>query len=524
MIRLLHQSVVESAKIDAGKPAFRFKGKSISYGELDKKSNQLAHILVEKGVKLSDRVGIHMNKCLELPVAVYGILKAGAAFVPIDPSAPTDRVQFILENCGISLLVTSPTKERQVHSVLRQCDSIESVIGLKCSGDGCIPWSLVFEGNDTSLDIVMDECSLAYIMYTSGSTGLPKGLMHTHRSGLSYAFHSAKLYGVESGDVLGNHSPLHFDMSTFEFLAGPYCGSTTVLIPEEVTMFPVSMGQLIEDERLTIWYSVPLALIQMINQGELHKRDLTSLRWVNFGGEPFPPKYLRSLMDLAPNARFSNIYGPAEVNQCTYYNVPKEFSPDVESVPIGYIWQGAKCKIINEHDQEVEAIEFGELIICSNTMMRGYWRRDDLNEIAFYETINDVGQKEIFYRTGDLVRKNEKGELLFLGRKDRQVKIRGYRIELDEVENVLNSHQAVEEAAVVAISTSEGIREICAAVTVKSGEKLSDSDLRSFVSGKLPAYGVPRMIQLRGSFPRTTSGKIDRNCLSCEFLDLVELS
>jgi len=459
-----------------------------------------------------------MNKCLELPVSVYGILKAGAAFVPIDPTAPTDRIQFIVENCGIQLLVTNSSKKRQINALIERCEAVSTVIGLEIEGKESFAWDTVFKGSDALVDVELDEECLAYIMYTSGSTGCPKGLMHTHRSGLNYAIHSARLYDVGPSDVLGNHSPLHFDMSTFEFLTGPYCGSTTVLIPEDVTMFPVSLGQLIEAEKLTFWYSVPLALIQMINQGELEKRDLSSLRWVNFGGEPFPPKYLRSLMDLIPTARFSNVYGPAEVNQCTYYHVPNRSSLEDEAVPLGKVWEGAKGKVINEHDKEVQSGEVGELIICSKTMMLGYWRRDDLSERAFLRTATDSGNEEVYYRTGDLVRRNNSGELLFLGRRDRQIKMRGYRVELDEIENILSTHGDVEEAAVVAIANAEGESEIWAAVTVKSDGDIAGSDLRIFASGKLPAYCVPQRIETRDSFPRTTSGKIDRNSLRAEFL------
>ncbi len=522
MGRLLHHSVSDSAKKFASKAAFRYCGKSISYLDLDERSNQLARVLAQKGVRVGDRVGVYMNKCLELPVAIYGILKAGAAFVPIDPSAPIDRIQFIIENCSIRLLITNSSKKRQVRPLLERCESIEWIVGSEIAVDRCISWESVFEGDCAALDVGLGENSLAYIMYTSGSTGIPKGLMHTHSSGFSYVFHSANTYGLTSDDILGNHSPLHFDMSTFEFLTGPYCGSTTVLIPEEVTMFPVALGRLIEEERLTIWYSVPLALIQMINQGELDARDLSSLRWVNFGGEPFSPKYLRVLLNLVPNARFSNVYGPAEVNQCTYYHLPKNLPLEGESIPIGQVWAGAKGKVINELDQEVEADKSGELIICSDTMMQGYWARDDLNAKAFYHSTDDGERAEVYYRTGDLVRKNEKGELVFLGRKDRQIKIRGYRVELDEIEHVLNSYNAVEEVAVVAISNLEGEKEICAAVTLKSGERLSDSDLRRFASAKLPVYGVPRILQIRDSFPRTSSGKVDRKYLSSEFLSLAE--
>lgn len=517
MGKVLHHSVSRAADVDANKIAFKINDESISYGELDTKSNQLANLLVANGVKRSDRVGIYMNKCLQMPVSVYGILKAGAAYVPIDQSAPLDRVRFIVENCGIRILITNSTKVRQVRDLLADCHTVECVVGIDGTGIRYLPWTSVFSGDNRAVVNSVSESDLAYIMYTSGSTGTPKGLMHTHRSGLSYATYSAKLYGLRASDVLGNHSPLHFDMSTFEFFAGPYCGSTSVLIAEESMMFPVALGRLIENEKLTIWYSVPLALIQMVNQGELEKRDLTSLRWVNFAGEPFPPKYLHKLMQLVPNARFSNVYGPAEVNQCTYFHIPIDFPPNADSVPIGRVWEGARGKILDENDSEIEKGEVGELVICSDTMMDAYWKRDDLNEIAFYRARGEKGEEETYYRTGDLVRINAKGELLFLGRKDRQIKIRGYRIELDEIENVIVQMPAIEEVAVIAITNSDGIKEIYGAVTIKPGMQISEPEIRNLASKKLPSYGVPTRIEARQSLPRTTSGKIDRKILCAEF-------
>ena len=360
--------------------------------------------------------------------------------------------------------------------------------------------------------VALVEHDLAYIMYTSGSTGVPKGLMHTHASGGSYARLSARMYGVEADDRLGNHSPLHFDMSTFEYLTGPLRGATTVIVPEEVTMFPRSLAQLIEQERLTFWYSVPLALIQLLESGAVDEHDMSSLRWVLFGGEPFAPKHLARLAERWPQARFSNSYGPAEVNQCTAYHLPAGPIDPAEPIPIGPVWPGAEGLIVDADDQEVAPGEAGELMIRAPTMMRGYWARPDLNRRAFLRRPLFADFDKVFYRTGDLVRDRGDGNLVFLGRKDRLVKVRGYRVELDEVEAVLGALPEVAEAAAVALRDTDGTVSIAAAVLTSDG---ADADrLRRGAAKHLSPYALPARIALLDDLPRTGSGKIDRKAVA----------
>jgi amino acid adenylation domain-containing protein len=515
---LLHHSIEEAAERCPDHEAFRFRGSSLTYASLAGRSNQLANFLRNRGVRSMDRVGIYMLKGLELPVALYGILKAGGAYVPIDPGAPRSRIQAILKDCDIRHLVTNDSRARQAASLAREVSTLECVVGSKVEETRCDTrfhsWSDIEAGESSDPRARITEHDLAYIMYTSGSTGVPKGLMHTHHSGMSYARLSARTYGVRSTDRLANHSPLHFDMSTFEYLTGPLCAATTVIVPEETTLFPVSLAELIERERVTFWYSVPLALIQLITQGELARFDCSCLRWVLFGGEPFPPKYLWRLMRAWPQARFSNSYGPAEVNQCTYYHVPSEDMDSPDPIPIGRVWEGAEGLIVDADDEAVAPGATGELLIRAPTMMRGYWARPDLNAAAFLSREPLPNFQKRFYRTGDLVRRREDGNLQFLGRKDRQIKVRGYRVELDEVENVLGALREVSEAAVVAIARGEGEKEIVGAVSATPGVDCDVAQVRQKIAELLPPYAIPQRIELLVQFPRTGSGKIDRRALA----------
>lgn len=501
------------------KDVFRFAPRSLSYGQASLRGNQLARCLMERGVAKGDRVGIYLDKGLESALSLYGIMKAGAAYVPLDPAAPIARLEYMINHCGIGVVISAGNKAAQLAQLHERCPSLHTVIGLTTTpapGLAAVSWDEVFSQNHSRPAVSQSSGDLAYIMFTSGSTGTPKGMMHTHSSGLGYAKAARDLYQVGPDDRLGNHSPLHFDMSTFEYFSGPLAGATTVIIPEAYTRLPASLSQLMEKERLSFWYSVPFALIQLLLRGVLDKRDLSSLRWVMFGGEPFPPKYLQALMACWPQARFSNVYGPAEVNQCTYYHLPQAPSEEDEAIPIGVVWDAAEGLVLDGDDQPIPATAVGsagELVIRGNTMMQGYWNRPDLNQKAFYQ----AAAGGAYYRTGDLVRWRNDGYLDFLGRKDRLVKIRGYRLELDEVELALGSHGAVEEAAAFVTGDAADAPELEAAVILKPGLQAEADILRQFVSERMPPYGVPARVHVLERFPRTTSGKIDRRALKEQF-------
>lgn len=498
------------------KEAFRCEGQGLTYAELVERSHRLAQRLIAAGVKRGDRVGIYLPKSLESAIALYGIMAAGAAYVPLDPLLPPARLAYIIRDCGLRHLISAPTQRKSLGKLAESGAELDGIIGLP-GGDELpwpvIPWAEVHQAPAHRPEVGLMEQDMAYLMVTSGSTGEPKAMIHTHASGLSYARLAAEVYDLDAADRLSNFPPLHFDQSTFDYFSGPLAGATTVIIPEAYTKFPASLSQLMADERLTVWYSVPFALTQLLLRGVLAERDLSALRWVLFGGEPFPPKHLRALMKLWPQARFSNVYGPAEVNQCTFYHVPPLADDDDEPLPIGQIWPNAEGLVLDEADQVLPPGQVGELVVRTPTMMRGYWRRPDLNERAFFYRPQPGGQPDRFYRTGDLVQVAADGHYRFLGRKDRQIKSRGYRVELDEVEAALLAHPAIEEAAVFPGPQVDGTPQIQAAVIAKNGAAVTPAALTQHLAGLLPRYALPALIELATDFPRTSSGKIDRRAL-----------
>ena len=521
MLFLLPQTLDNMADRRPEREAVRFSGQCLTYSALASLANGLALLLLEQGVKRGDRIGIFMNKGLDSPVAMHGIMKAGAGYVPLDPLAPASRIAFVIRDCGIRLLITSDSKLEQ-SQLLREETGLEVLLGVSGSYEGfrCISWEKIHScAADTPRDIALTEQDLAYILYTSGSTGVPKGIMHTHRSGLSFAQWAAETYKLTGEDRLSNHAPLHFDLSTFDFFAAAIAGATTVVIPEGITKFPASVSHLMQDERLTIWYSVPFALMQLLERGRMHERDLSSLRWILFAGEVFPTKHLRELMVTLPHVRLSNLYGPTETNVCTYYNVPSLPENPDESIPIGRPCANIESLVVDPDGNTVAPGEVGELLIRGGVVMRGYWGRPDLNERSFFRR-RVFGQfEDIFYRTGDSVKALPDGNLKYLGRKDRQIKVRGYRVELDEIEVALLSHESVKEAAVYSVQNSEGTVLIEAAVIGKEQGELEEDELFNLLAARLPHYAMPAKIRIVEVFPRTSTGKINRNELESLLAD-----
>lgn len=551
MLYLLPQIIEQSAQRTPDKAAFTFKDQAITYAALADRVNQLANTLIDLGVQRGDRVGIYMHKQLDCATAIHGIMQAGAAYVPLDPTAPVSRTALITRDCDIRVIVTDETKRRQLSQLATEQTPLTALIGPEEQGD--LPFITrscadVTNASKTRPQVNIIEQDLAYIIYSSGSTGTPKGIMHTHASGLAYARMAADLYSVQPDDRLSNFPPLHFDQSTFDYFSGPLVGATTVIIPDEVRIMPASLSQLIEDEQLTIWYSVPYALIQMLLRGALYQRNLSSLRWIIYGGEPFPRKHLAALQKLMPNAKFSNNFGPAETNQITHYTIPSlAQDPDSEApIPVGVVCANMQALVLDDDDQPLSAAELangesGELLMRTPTMMQGYWNRPDLNAAGFYYTYpeksrttsqtaemgqefssgeeNPVGIQERWYRTGDLVQLLPDGNYHFLGRKDRQVKTRGFRVELDEIEAALLTHDAVEEAAAFPVPDGDGSSLIKAAVITKAGAELTKSNLLNHLMQNLPRYAIPTAIDIMPTFPRTTSGKIDRRALREEAIN-----
>lgn len=514
---LVHEPVAHFARLTPEAPAMIMGEDVLTWRGLDEASARLASALVEDGLEQQGRVGVFMRKGLELGAAIYGTLRAGGAFVPLDPALPTERLAFILRDCGIEHVVSTDAMGAALASLAALEDGPRPRLYGPSEGHGLETrsWDALSERAAAAPEVWITDQDLAYLMYTSGSTGVPKGMMHTHRGSLSYARWGAGHVGLTAADRVASHAPLHFDLSIFDFFSTSQAGAAVVLVPEAVTKFPASFTELCERDRVSVLFTVPFTLIEMHERGALDRRDLSALRWVLFGGEPYPRKHLARLMAALPHTRFSNVYGPAEAPSCTVYDVPALDPDDDAPLPIGTVSVGSDDLIVDENGDECGVGQPGELCIRSSTLTRGYWNRPDLNERVFLRRPSFGPFEDVWFRTGDMVERRSDGLLDFLGRADRMIKTRGHRVELDEVEAALAAHPSVLEAATFAVPDEGGTRAIAAAVVLEpSAEPADDADLRAWVRGKLPPYAVPRRVDVLASFPRTTSGKIDRRALA----------
>jgi amino acid adenylation domain-containing protein len=508
--RLLSQLVEAAADRDGDADAVRsFDGRR-TYGELLRDTARLASTLTDLGVQRGDRVGVYVHKSVASFTAVHAILRVGAAYVPIDPAAPASVVAEIVADCGIEVLVSEPRQQREV-AQLGGC-GLRAVVGT--DGDvGGLRFVTADEvaGSDERPAVKVLDDDIAYVMYTSGSTGRPKGIVHTHRSGMHYAEHAAAVYGLRPDDRLANSAPLHFDISTFEVFAGPLAGASTLVIPEPHLRMPASLSQLIADDRCTTWYSVPFLLTELVTRGALDQRDLGALRWIIFGGEVMDPAVLAALAPHVPHARFSNSYGPAEVNQCTYHHFDLPPAPG-DIIPIGDAWPGADVRIVDDELVEVPGATVGELLVSSPTMMEGYWGRDDLTTAAIRHEPLPGGRTRRWLRTGDLVQRRADGLIEFVGRRDHQVKVRGNRVELESVEAVLASLDGV-DVAIAGIVEVDRTTALGAVVRLNPGAHIDPVVALKEASARLPSYAVPFTLAVIDDVPLTPSGKVDRRAV-----------
>jgi amino acid adenylation domain-containing protein len=513
-----------AAERHGDRPAVIDRDRSLTYAELDARSTQVAHLLREIGVERGDRVGLYIDKSLESLVGIYAVLKAGAAYVPFDPSAPVHRLGYIARDCGIQVLLTGAAKERGWPALQAAGAPLRSLVVLDAprnavdEAGGQLAGVGVFGTDDTDSLATTGpseptiSLDLAYILYTSGSTGEPKGVMLTHRNALAFVEWAAAEFQVGASDRLSSHAPLHFDLSVFDLFAAAWGGATVVIVPPKTSMFPVEVVRLIREQEISVWYSVPSILSMLVLRGGLEVGDLPSLRVLLFAGEVFPTRYLRRLMQLLPHPRFANLYGPTETNVCTWYEVPSLPESQIDPIPIGRAIDDDEVFAITDDGRPAAPGEVGELFVRGSTVMQGYWGDPDRTAARLVTDPLRRGFPDPVYRTGDLAYLDQDGNWHYVGRRDAQIKSRGYRIELGEIEAALYAQAEVQECAVVAVPDELVTNRIKAFVVTRA--PIGERALARAAAERVPSYMVPEMWEFRDELPRTSTGKIDRRALT----------
>ncbi len=493
------------------------KGNKITYAELNFSSGAFCSALIGKGVTAAGRVGILMDKSIDAIIAIFAILKSGAAYLPLDPSSPVLRQVNVINNSGLEHLVIGAKNLPVAYSLLEAGCNLKHVFVIDMHRDEhkgqekseFVFKEEIFAQKETTREKREGAQQLAYILYTSGSRGHPKGVMISHKAALAFVNWAHKYFSINNGDRFVSVSPFCFDLSIFDIFVSVKAGAVLYLPPAGMFAFPRTASGFIKENKITTLYSVPYVLIQLILYGAVNRQEHSSLKRVIFAGDVFPPQYLRRLMQTLPECLYYNLYGPTETNVCTAYPV-KNISEEEASLPIGKPCDGTEIIIVDEKGKICHNSEIGEICVKGPTVMDGYLGDREQAGNAFIRDLAAKGLSGKIYKTGDLGSVDSEGNLRFHGRKDRLIKSRGYRIELDEVEAAVRKHPAVKEAVVWAVPDTESGNRIKAAILPQHKNGLCEEEVRRFCRQSLPDYMIPEAVVFTDAMPKTATDKIDR--------------
>lgn len=511
----LDQLVTQTAVRTPGAIAVRVGDSKLTYQELEHQVCQVAAGLYAAGVRPGDRVGIYQPKSLNTVVALLGILRSGAAYVPIDPQAPPQRVAAALKHAGVRVLFSAGRPFKQLSGVTEPV--VETII---VEDDCTVPPHIAHSGlrfsallidEPVPVEIYRNGTDLAYVLYTSGSTGTPKGVAITHAQSLAFVLSATSIFGLGAQDVLASHAPFNFDLSVIDLFCGFRAGAQVAILPETWLGFPAKVADFIEQTPITVWNSVPSALVALVHRGKLEGRDLTKLRTIMFAGEPFPLPPLRQLRAACPQALLLNIYGQTEANSSTYHEVDEIPEDDAEPLPIGRPFPNYDVLLIDAEGQPVtEPAMEGEMYVVSPAVACGYLGDPERSSISFVQHPLHNDRPQLVYKTGDRALKDESGRLVFRGRADLAVKVRGFRVELGEIEAIAIKTEGVQGACASPVPDPELGHKIVLFVAALPGQVVDEDQLRKALAEALPRYMRPERISCRASLPRASTGKTDR--------------
>ncbi|KAA1193385.1 D-alanine--poly(phosphoribitol) ligase [Pseudohalioglobus sediminis] len=526
-VKRLEMLVASQAQRTPDKAAIVCDDAVVTYAQLESQSNRLASALEEMGMVEGDRACLLLPKSVDAVICMLATLKVGGVYVPLDLDSPAARSQKIIDACEPTLIFAS-AESVKVLSELRSDQAAQPRV-FAVSSEPAEPGAFTHAGSFKDLVNYASERSTrdmsvdgpAHILFTSGSTGVPKGVIITHRNVSSFLSWLVEYFGYSADDRMSGHPPLHFDLSTMDIFGTLSVGATLYPVPARMNLLAPALASWIEESELTQWFSVPSILNYMAKFDALRDKELPNLKRLIWCGEVLPTPTLRYWMQRLPHVEFTNLYGPTEATiASSYYTLPACPASDQDDVPIGTPCDGEQLLVLDERFRIAKEGEIGDLYISGVGLSPGYWRDEEKTNAAFLhnDALGVPGDR--IYKTGDLGWFDAEGLFHYSGRADSQVKSRGYRIELGEIESALHSLKYLGELAVVGVE-AEGFEgtTICCAYTSNELPPNSHALVRQDLMQIVPNYMLPSKWERLEVLPKNVNGKIDRPRLRQIFID-----
>jgi len=503
--------LADSAARLPGKTAVVAGSTRIGYADLDRDSTRLARALAAHGMKRGDRIVIFMDNCWEAVASIFAVLKAGGVFVPINPSTKADKLAYVLNNCRAAGIITQARLMGVAESSLAESPSVALAVVAGSKEPLTSRNRIRFEDaiaaeSGPPLAPAGIEIDLAMLVYTSGSTGFPKGVMMTHQNVVAAATSITTYLENTPDDIILNVLPISFDYGLYQVLMAARMGATLVL--EKSFAFPQAIFETMIRERVSGLPLVPTMAAMILQMKDLKADAFPHLRYITNTAAALPPAHIARLQELFPQAKLFSMYGLTECKRCTYLP-PAELKRRPGSVGIAI--PGTEAYVVTDDGRRASPNEPGELVIRGPHVMKGYWENPEATRRALHE---GPFPWENVLHTGDLFRTDADGYLYFLGRKDEVFKSRGEKVSPKEVENVLYALPGIAEAAVIGVPDSVLGMAIKAVVVVTPGIALTERDIIRHCAKNLEDFMVPKLIVFREALPKTESGKISRRLVA----------
>lgn len=491
-----------TSELYGDKMAFDDGSKKITFRELKNKADAIGSRLIKLG-KTKAPIAVYLPKGCDCISAFMGIVSSGNFYCPIDVTMPLERIHTILEVLQPIAILTADNLVKNMEALEYQGEIIE----LDDAENEKVDEERISEIRFRMLDI-----DPLYVLFTSGSTGVPKGVLISHRAVIDYIDWVTETFKIDDTDTFGNQAPFYFDNSILDIYCALKNGSSVYIIPKKKFLFPKDLITYLNECKINIIFWVPSVLCNIANLKGLEVVKPQFLRKILFCGEVMPNKQLNIWRKAVPDALYANLYGPTEITDvCTYYIVNREFNDD-DSLPIGIPCKNTGVIVLNEADEPVQGDEAGELCVMGTCLALGYYNNPQKTKEVFVQNpLNNVYEEKI-YRTGDIVKYNERGELLYLSRKDFQIKHMGHRIELGEIEVAFGGKEGIENCACIYDDEKSKI------VMCYTGKEEKIIDLISYLKKKVPEYMIPNQFLHLKKFPYNVNGKIDRKALKKEYI------